>query len=190
MASIDLTQGQLDSIDAQRAGTAPQPPQPQQPPVTPPYIPPPPNPEGMNIKDVELYWNGGGPPRIETGLYGGFGTNDIFAFHFKTGPGPSQPNNLPHISAAEFGAGAVNRIWALSDKRADFQGLPAFASTGHSSGITAAFTVTTPDFNGIYPVLDPNKDYWLNVKLAPVQEIGSDVTDARMTINLQHNGCP
>lgn len=132
--------------------------------------------------------NWANPTRLYTSDYGGFDANDIVVYTFTTGSGASIPNNLPWVRGAEYGSGAANRNWNLSETKCSFDPpYLAFASHGESSAPNVPFTVVTPDQFGFYPVLKYNTTYYLNVKNAP----GSGcVTACNMFFDLSKNGTP
>ncbi len=180
----------LAVVSITTGGTTP-PPTTEPPPTTTPPTEPPPTttpPAGYTIKDVEIPWHN--PTRQYTKDHGGFGPSDIFAYSFVTGTAYSDPNNLPKLSGAEYGAGAVTRVWALSDTRGNFAPLGGcFYASGKSQAVTAPFSVGVDPYPGMYPSLKPNTRYYLNVKLAPPEEIGS-VNDAAMFMDLSSLGLP
>jgi hypothetical protein len=110
---------------------------------------------------IELNW--AAPNRQLTANYGGFGTNDALVVQFTTG-NVSTTNNLPNITAVEYGSSPSSRTAVLSATPCDFsqQATPGAMSVGNS--VTAVFAIGTGSGFGFYPVLTTNTTYYLNIK--------------------------
>ncbi len=117
-----------------------------------------------------LVENWANPVRLKTADYGGFGPNDIIVVQITTGSATSG-SNLLRISGAEWQDAPYNRIAALSDMACDFTGnsLAQYWGTTstNSTSVTVPFTVNNPNNFGFYPILNTNKTYYLNIKMAP-----------------------
>jgi hypothetical protein len=106
------------------------------------------------------------PVRKYTEQHGGFGVSDIIIVKFTTG-NVSTGSSLPRLTAAEYNSPPSSRTAVLSAIPCDFsvQSTPGATNIGNS--ITAVFALGTGTGFGYYPVLQLNKEYYLNMKNNP-----------------------
>lgn len=95
----------------------------------------------------------------------GMGPKDAVVVVMKTGNSASPSNNLPRISAFEYGTTPSTRIAVLSPKPCDWSAQPMSAATTSGTTVTVPFTVANPGSSfGFYPTLDLNTTYYYNIK--------------------------
>jgi hypothetical protein len=135
----------------------------------PPPPPPPPPPSGSvaeacaaagynNVQVIEMAWADG---RYFTK---GFSPTGVAVFHFRT-PGATSPGNKGRIAGAENSLGPKLRHAVLSATPCDFG--HSFIPYNYSDQVTVSVNYFVGGDSSTYLVLQPARDYYLNVKNDP-----------------------
>jgi hypothetical protein len=111
-----------------------------------------------NIQVMEMAWADG---RYFTK---GFSPTGVAVFHFRT-PGTTSPGNKGRIAGAENSLGPKLRHAVLSAAACDFK--HAFVPYNYSDQVTVSINYFVGGDSSTYPVLQPGRDYYLNVKNDP-----------------------
>jgi hypothetical protein len=113
-----------------------------------------------NVQTIEMAWGSG---RYFTSKFGATG---VAVFHFRT-PGSTSPGNNGRLAGAENGGGPKLRHAVLSDTPCDFN--HAFLPYNYADTTTVSIYYLVGGTSKSVPVLQPNTDYYLNVKNDPSQ---------------------
>jgi hypothetical protein len=111
-----------------------------------------------NVQVVEMAWADG---RYFTK---GFSPTGVAVFHFRT-PGATSPGNKGRIAGAENSLGPKLRHAVLSATPCDFN--HSFVPYNYSDQVTVSINYFVGGDSSTYPVLQPGRDYYLNVKNDP-----------------------
>ena len=93
-----------------------------------------------------------------------FSPTSIVVFHFRT-PSGTSPGTLGQLAGAEYGGGPKLRHAVLSDTPCDFN--HSFIPYDYSDNTTVSINYYVGGSQLYYPVLQPSRDYYLNVKNDP-----------------------
>jgi hypothetical protein len=133
-----------------------------------------------NTRLIVMDWNN--PTRMLTRNFGGFNANDVIVVQFTTGS-LSTTNNLPHITAVEYGSSPSSRQGVLSATPCDFSPQPVIGATSYGNTITSLFAIGSGTGFGYYPVLQPNTTYYVNIKNMPNPNCASNA-NCDMSVDL------
>jgi hypothetical protein len=113
-----------------------------------------------NVQTIEMAWGSG---RYFTSK---FGATSVAVFHFRT-PASTSPGNNGRLAGAENGGGPKLRHGVLSAAPCDFN--HAFLPYNYADTTTVSIYYLVGGTSRSVPVLQPNTDYYLNVKNDPSQ---------------------
>jgi hypothetical protein len=109
--------------------------------------------------NIEFNWNA--PGRISPVP---MGVNTAVVAKFTTGNNDSASNNLPRISAAEWGSPPSARYAVLSATACDFGTPPYQGGIAAGNSINLPFAVGIGNNYGYYMKLNKNTTYYVNIK--------------------------
>lgn len=99
---------------------------------------------------------------------GSMGVNDVIVVRFTTGTLTSASNNLPRVTAAEWGSPPSGRTSVLSATPCDFNPQTWLGAVSAGNSIQVPFAVKGANF-GYYPILEFATTYYWNIKNVPNQ---------------------